>query len=254
VGDEMCSNGSILEVAMFHVRRTLLPAALVLFSANAVRAQSVNPSGHWDGAVHVPGNEFPLEVDLAKDPAGKLIGTFGNPADRTSGLPLSDVSAAGTTVRFAIKTADGGAFTGTLSSDGKQIAGNFVTADGLHTLPFSFTRTGDAKIAPPAKSAPVGKELEGKWTGTLDVQGVTKQLVLTLTNHPDSTSTGTIGNVADGLEISIASIVQRGNSVTLDIKALNGIYAGALNAQGEIVGTLSQGGLALPLTFRRAAP
>ena len=239
---------------MLNARCTLLPAALILLSASVVRAQSVNPSGHWEGAVHVPGNEFPLDVDLAKDPAGKLIGTFGNPADHTSGLPLSDVSAAGTTVRFAIKTTDGGAFTGTLSADGKAIAGNFVTADGLHTLPFSFTRTGDAKIAAPAKSAPVGKELEGKWNGTLEIQGVVKPLVLTLTNHADSTSTGTIGNVMDGMEIAIASIVQRGNSVTLDIKALNGIYAGALNAQGEIVGTLSQGGMAFPLTFRRAAP
>jgi hypothetical protein len=39
-------------------------------------------------------------------------------------------------------------------------------------MPFSLTRTGDPRIEAPATSAPIGKELEGIWNGTLDVNGI----------------------------------------------------------------------------------
>ena len=57
-------------------------------------------------------------------------------------------------------------------------------------IPFDLKRAGLAQIAPTPKSAPIGKELEGRWSGTIDVGGKTERLVLKMTNHADGTSTG----------------------------------------------------------------
>lgn len=56
------------------------------------------------------------------------------------------------------------------------------------------------------------------------------------------------------LEIPVSTITQAASSLTLQLKAAGGSYAGALNKEGtELAGTYSQGTLAAPLTFRRAA-
>jgi hypothetical protein len=39
-----------------------------------------DPSGHWEGAVQAPGKSVTIEVDLAKNARGELVGTLGNPA------------------------------------------------------------------------------------------------------------------------------------------------------------------------------
>ena len=75
-----------------------------------------------------------------------------------------------------------------MSEDGRSIAGKFAQAG--YSMPFALTRTGDAKIEATPKSATIGKALEGTWSGTLDVSGVQRQLVLTLANQPDGTSDG----------------------------------------------------------------
>jgi hypothetical protein len=118
------------------------------------------------------------------------------------------------------------------------------------TLPFDLTRTGNARIEPPVKSAPIGKELEGTWNGTLDVDGGLR-LALKMSNHSDGAASGTIVNLDQGgLEIPVA-IAQKGSGVTLVSNVVEGSFSGALNAEGtELAGTWTQGPAALPLTFR----
>ena len=75
-----------------------------------------------------------------------------------------------------------------------------------------------------------------------------------LSNEPDGSSTGTVFNPGDGLEVPIASIRQDASTITLDLKAVGGSYSGKVNAEGtEIVGTFIQGTAVLPLTFRRSS-
>ena len=50
----------------------------------------------------------------------------------------------------------------------------------------------------------------------------------------------------------MTTITQDASKVTLDIKAVAGGYTGVLNAEGtELAGTLKQGSVTLPLTFRK---
>ena len=85
-------------------------------------------------------------------------------------------------------------------------------------MPFALSRTGAAQIDPPVTSAPIGKELEGLWNATLEdiyQNGIPRKKIFTLSNQPDGTSSGSVFNPGDGLEIPIASITQNAASVML---------------------------------------
>jgi hypothetical protein len=241
---------------MFTFIRMLLVAGRLLLAALALVFQTtVDPSGHWEGTIKVPNMDAKIEIDLQKNSKGEMAGTFGHPAEALKGLPLAAVTVEGTAVTLVLRAGSGGGtFHGVVAGDGKSMSGDFVTAEGEHSLPFSLTRTGDAKIAPAPKSAPIGKELEGTWNGTLEVGGKEMRIVLRMANQPDGTAAGTIKSLdGSGVEIPIG-ITQKGTSVTIDVPSIGGSYAGVLNAEGtEMTGTWTQGPEGLPLTFRRAA-
>jgi len=232
----------------------LLLAALLLFPESFLMAQiTVDPSGHWEGMVQIPNMEMKIEIDLAKNSKGELAGTFGNPAQNVKGLPLSTVAVEGRSVRFVLKAGkEVSTFAGTLSSDGKSISGD--ASQGAESVPFSLTRTGDARIARAPKSPPIGKELEGTWNGTLDMGERHVRLALKMANQPDGTATGTIVSLdGSGMELPIA-MTQKASSVTIDVTSVGISYVGVLNAEGtELVGKWTEGSAVLPLTFRRAA-
>ena len=230
----------------------LLTLTSLFFVPVAAPAQTaVDPSGHWEGTIQAPEMETKIEVDLTRDGSGALIGTFGQPGERLTGLPLSDFALEGASIRFQIKGKPGErAFDGKLSADGKSITGSF-TMQGF-PMPFSLTRTGDAKIATLAGGPRLGNELVGTWDGTLDVKGTLVRVTLTMANRPDGTSVASIVNVDQGIEIPVSAIAQAGASVTLEIKSINGSYTGAVNGAGtELAGTFSQGAGSVPLTFKR---
>jgi hypothetical protein len=132
---------------------------------------------------------------------------------------------------------------------GKFIQGGFTTR-------FALSRKGAAQIEAPIRSDAISKALEGAWSATLEgayQNGSKRSVILMLSNQPDGSSTGTVINPGDGLEVPIASIRQESSTITLDLRAVNGSYTGKVNAEGtEIVGTFIQGTAVLPLTFRRS--
>ncbi|HEV8579586.1 MAG TPA: hypothetical protein VGX68_10955 [Thermoanaerobaculia bacterium] len=202
-------------------------------------------TGHWDGVIHGP-MDVVIAVDLTAKADGQLAGTFDNAAQNLHFLPLSNVAVDGTALTFEIKGHGGGTFRGTL--DGPSMKGTFSMQDA--ELPFELTRSGEAKIEPVVKSAAVGKELEGKWSGTLDVNGTSLRVGLILSNGADGAASGSLIS-SEGVEIPITLIAQKGSSVTLDVKRIGGAYTGALQGT-ELTGTWTQGTFAAPVTFRRA--
>jgi hypothetical protein len=234
----------------------LVVTLLFLSTASPSAQETTDFSGHWEGAIQTPEMPIRIEVDLTRTVNKELTGTISVPPQNLTGLPLVIETAEGLTLGFRFRGAPGNRhFQGTLSEDGRSITGDF-TQSGF-SMPFSLTRTGDARIDAPVRSAPIGWELEGPWSATLDgtyPNGIRRRIILTLSNQPDGTSTGTVVNPGDGLEIPITSITQTASDVVLDLRAVNGSYSGKVNAEGtELVGTLIQGTAVLPLTFRRSA-
>jgi hypothetical protein len=234
--------------------RLLFATSLLLAAATPLSAQtSVDPSGHWEGTINAPNMNVVIGIDLVPNTKGQLTGTFAQPAEGIKGLPLSEVTVTGQSIRLLLKAGTGGGtFNGTLSADGKSIAGDFIMAEGGYAVPFTLTRTGAARIAPAPKSPPIAKELEGSWHGTLDAGGQKMRVVVKMANQPDGTSTGTVVSVdGTGVEIPIA-IAQKGSEISLDVATVGASYVGVLNAAAtEMTGHWTQRGAVLPLTLRR---
>jgi len=236
----------------------IFPFAIVLLTvSSSVLAQTAppDPTGHWEGAIHAPNMEVAIEIDLARNSRGELIGAFSNPVQNTRGLPLAHISGDGAAITFQIKgSADAERlFTGTLASDGGAMAGEY--RQGGYTMKFDVVRKGDARLEPAHANPAVSKRVEGSWQGTLHVNDIDRTLVLTLTNQADGTAAGHFTNVEESLEIPIAVITEKDDAVTLEVAAVGGAYTGRVDAAGtELTGTCSQGPVSLPLTFRRVKP
>ena len=237
---------------MRYISRSIVAAAILATSVTAARAQSaVDPSGHWEGTVQVPDMPVQVEIDLTRNSRGELSGSFTQ-TGRMSGLPLANLAIDKRSLTFQIKGSPAGErlFSGDVSEDGQSMAGKFAQAG--YSIPFALKRTGDAKVEAAAKSARISPALEGTWGGTLEVNGVLRNLVLTLANQSDGTSSGSLLNVEEGLEFPISAIMQTDSNVALEIKAVAGSFAGTLNGDGnEIAGTLKQGSGTLPLNLRK---
>jgi hypothetical protein len=236
----------------FHTRPMLVAAMFVAATASFAHAQNpVDPSGHWEGTIQVPEMPVQVEIDLTRNSKGELAGTFTQ-KQRLNSLPLANLAIDDRAVTFQVKGSPAGErlFKGDISLDGASMSGKFAQAG--YSIPFALKRTGEARVDQPVRSARIGKALEGTWSGTLEVSGLQRQLVLTLANHPDGTSAGSFTNVDEGLEIPVTTITQDASKVTLEIKAVAGSYSGELNADGtEMTGTLRQRSATLPLTFRK---
>jgi hypothetical protein len=229
--------------------RGFLIAAWLLAPVTPLHAQSVvDPTGHWEGSVQIPDAVMRFEVDLTKTSTGELAGTLSVPAQNLRGLPLLTIAVDGKAVGFSGRQDQ--RFDGVFSDDGMWIVGEFSMSG--YAIPFRLNRTGDPIAEVPTKNASIGKELEGTWNATL---GGAERLVLTLSNRPDGTATGSVVNLDEGgLTVPIATITQTAAGVTFEFKAIAGSYSGALAAGGtELVGTYRQGATVVPLTFQRAA-
>ena len=107
---------------MRFINGPILVASLLLVPAPVLRAQTVDPSGHWTGAIHIPAyngasaREIGIDVDIANAAGGGLEATFGQPAQHIKGLPLGKVALDGNAISFELKANGGGLFKGTVAN------------------------------------------------------------------------------------------------------------------------------------------
>ena len=223
---------------------------LVLAVPARAAAQTAGASGHWTGTIETPGSPMQIEVDLKPGTPPAWNGTITIPLQNLKFLPLAQVTVEGKAVGFVIPNAPGTpTFKGTLSDDGTTMSGDFT--QGGAGFPFKLTRAGDAVAAPPpAKSTAITKDLEGTWSGTLQAGGQSLRLTLKLTSGADG-ATGTIVSVDQGnAEVPIASVVQAGTHLELDLPTIAGKYSADLK-DGKLVGIWTQGPGTMPLEFAR---
>ena len=93
-------------------------------------------TGHWEGAIEIPGSPLACMIDLTRE-SDIWTGTIDIPAQSAIGLPLGAITVNGSEIVFAIAGIPGNpTFTGVLR-EGK-ITGEF-TQSGLR-FSFSFGR------------------------------------------------------------------------------------------------------------------
>jgi len=232
-------------------RSALVTAALAVAVAGADAAVTPSAIGHWEGAIHAPTDETAIALDVALDVDGKLVGTFSNPSQQLHDFPLRNVMIDAGAVTLELKTSDPGVqtFLGTVGDDGRSMRGEFCFS--VYSVPFSLTRTGDARIPPAPRSPAVDARLVGHWKGALVVGTRQLPLLLTLTNEPDAMATGR-WTAGDAVATPVA-VSSDGLAVTLTSTVTPADFRGTVNSEGtEIAGTMTLGGTAQPLTFVRS--
>ena len=237
------------------MKRVLIVFGMVLVILGVVRAgtaqTATGPAGHWEGTIKAPGQDLGIQVDLVADKAGVWQGTIGIPTQGIKAFPLYALSVQDNIVSFTMKGIPGDpAFKGTISENPRSIAGDFT--QGGMTMPFNLDWKRETSLVVPAKSQPIGKELEGTWHGVLEVTGSKLRMVLRLANQ-DGGAVGTLVSVDQGgVELPIAPIEQTASRVQLVVNSVSGRYEGELK-DGQLVGTWTQGAFTLPLVFSRPA-
>jgi hypothetical protein len=234
------------------MKALLVVALLVVSTRPALTQSSGDPIGRWLGSIQAPFGEVSIELNFVRNAQGALAGTFDSPQQGVA-LPLAAIVLDGNTMAFELRaTAGGGAFNGTLSSDGTAIAGNFKTGEVL--VPFIVARSGKPRAGLLPVNAPIAKAFEGTWAATVVADGNAIPVVLTLANESNQTASGTLVNAASGLELPL-TMTQEGEMLSLTHAAVGpNFFSGRVNAEGNaLVGTFTQGAVTIPLTFARTA-
>jgi hypothetical protein len=223
-------------------------AMVVLCASYALAQTPADPTGHWEGTITAPFGEVAVEVDLRRNADGRVTGTYTGQAENISGLPFRQVVLDGRLLTLKMPGAAGGQFMGTLIGDGRTYSGAFSLPQG--SAPFTLTRMGEPRPAAAFTSPAVGRELEGRWAGALDVNGRELRLVLTLANQTDGTVIATIESLDEGIELPV-TVAQRDREVTVTVPMNGAVYRGAISAGAtQIAGTYNVQGTSLPLILR----
>lgn len=219
---------------------------LTLLTATAAGAQTPDVAGHWTGALDIQGQTLRLDVDLARNASGQLVGAATSADARN--IPLTKIALEGSSVTFFARSDQ--PFTGTLAADGRSISGN-IRLDG-YDLPLELTRTGDAALEPPPTSPAISKTLEGRWTGTLATTTGSHRVELVLANGPDGRSSGYFVSVDEGGLMLYVQISEQPDGITLRLTGVNATYTAAMDAAGAtLTGTFAERGTSLPLVLTR---
>src|SRR5262245_8775458 len=102
-------------------------AVLAVLSAS-VLAQPQNMAGQWQGTLQA-GKELRLVFVIANADGGGLRATMHSIDQGSQGIPVSEISLKGTTLRMSVAVING-TFEGNLSADGTSIAGTWKQGTG----------------------------------------------------------------------------------------------------------------------------
>jgi|SRR5215216_1391011 len=119
----------------------------------------------------------------------------------------------------------------------------FILASLLVSIAFAASQEQIVNVKP-----------DGDWKGTLDTAGTKLDLVLHISSK-DGVLSATLDSPDQGATgLAIESISVTGKSLRFEMKSLGANYEGVFSADGsQIEGQFSQGGVRLPLTFKRMA-
>src|ERR1700724_1000625 len=96
-------------------------------------------------------------------------------------------------------------------------------------------------------------DIAGKWEGALEAGGAKLRLQVDLLRSSDGLYLGSFTSIDQGgVKIPIDRITATGSAVHLELKMVNGVYDGSVDAGGnKMTGTWTQGGPNLPLELTR---
>ena len=167
--------------------------------------------------------------------------------------PATSVEFADGTVRVLVESIDG-QYEGALKSDGSEIEGRWMQGGKEFSLSLQRATPTDDTPPPSAYARASDIELQGHWTGTLDLGGTTLRLVFRIARAPDGTISARLDSPDQGArDIPATTATFKDSDVELEWKAMHALYHGTLK-DGKITGFWQQGPVDSPLELQRTNP
>lgn len=238
------------------MRRTIV--TLLLAVPAWASAAAPLPEGRWQGTVTIPGRELPIVVDLKPVPAGTWTGSIILTGLGVKGAALKDIVVKQGDVAFALATALGTETQPPPTFEARLRADNVMTGTmrlaGLEA-PFELARSGPPQVEAPPASTPVGRALEGEWTGEFELGGYPRHVTITFENHGSEAATAQFRIVGkQDNRLPVERVVQDGAFVRVESPSTQISFEGALAPDvGELRGVVQLGPTEVPLALRRVA-
>lgn len=216
----------------------------LLVLASGAHAQAIE--GDWQGTLKAGQVELRIVVHVTRDEKGALKGTMDSPDQGANRIPITGISVANSVLKFEV-----GAVMG--SYEGK-INGGATAITGLWSqlgmaLPLDLARA----TAVQAKArVPKPSEIDGDWSGALDIPMGTLKVILHITTYDDGMTAKLDVPDQKAMGLPATSISRDGQAVKVELKQLGASYNGTLDKElATLTGTWSQLGNSLPLIFKR---
>ncbi len=123
------------------MKKMISVVLLLLLAVFIPAAETQMLTGHWAGAIELPGSKLEIDCDFSVQPDGSWLGDISIPAQKAKDLTLSGIALKNGEVTFAISGIPGEpVFKGRLSPEGTAITGDFL--QGGKSFPFQIRRAG----------------------------------------------------------------------------------------------------------------
>jgi D-alanyl-D-alanine-carboxypeptidase/D-alanyl-D-alanine-endopeptidase len=228
---------------MKRMKKTIIAIALLLSTAGLAQAQDI--VGDWQATLKVGEVELRLALHVTKGADG-LTATLDSIDQGAKAIPVTAIKLESSKLTFTVDAVSG-TYEGTVNAGGTAIEGTWSQGQ---PLPLSWAR-GVVSTKPPAKpTAP--SDIDGTWTGTLEVPNGGLRLAVNIVNTTDGL-TATMDSLDQGAKgIPVTTVTRTGTSLKLEVKGVGGTYEGTLDAAlTKVDGTWKQGGGTLPLVLTR---
>ena len=226
--------------------KTLIALFLLLLPAATAAGQEI--AGDWQGTLTAGPAELRLVLHVTGNAGTGYRATMDSPDQNVTGMPVEAVSREGTRMTFALPQI-GATFEGTLHESGQSVAGTW--SQGGASLPLELSRRATGQTEPVRVPRP--GEMDGSWSGTVQLQGQPLEMVFRIVTYEDGFG-GTLdvpAHNASGLPIS--QLTRDGDGIRIEMRQLGGTFEGTLDeGRSSITGVWRQPGFESPLVLRKA--
>jgi len=208
--------------------------------------------GAWEGTLTVGTIGLRLGLKIAEPEGGTFHAQLDSVDQGVRNLPVTSLTYHKPAVRFEM-TAINGVFEGKLGGRGDELAGTWTQMGQEH--PLTFRRVATATETPVELDYGTGdrRQMQGHWKGMLKIGPTEIHVFFHIAQLPDGSYSTTMDSPdqgARGIPANATEVTYP--KVRLEWKAIGGVFKGTLN-NGRLTGTLSQGGVSLPLNLERGA-
>jgi hypothetical protein len=224
--------------------KQILPVTLLgCLAGFGLLAQNI--VGDWHGTLKAGGAELRLNLHISGGDKGGLTATIDSVDQGTNGIPVTSTTLDGSTLKLKVDSIQG-TYEGKVNADATSIAGTWTQGQAM---PLEFQRGNIALVEhKPAKPS----DIDGAWSGTLDLGGGKMRIVFHIVNTADGL-TATADSPDQGAKgLPVSTVTRNGSSLKLEMKAVAASFEGKISSDlATITGTFMQNGssVAVALAF-----